>query len=234
MRLLLLSNSGSPFLQWALPTIDHFLGPLRRVGYLTAARIGDADAVYQRAAAALAQIGVETEHLEADPDLTARIRELPVVFSSGGNSYALTARLHAVGAMSLLAERVRAGMPYIGTSAGSNIAGPTILATNDWNVVAATRFDAMGHVPWVINPHYLELDPAMAPGSETRDMRIGEFLQVNRQSVLGIEEATGIRVEEGRATVVGSGRVRLFRHDAAPVWFDVGASLALNDAGGTA
>jgi len=136
--------------------------------------------------------------------------------------------LHALGAVEPLARRVREGLPYVGTSAGTNIAGPSILATNDWNVVGATRFDAMGLVPWVINPHYKETDIAMAAGSETRDMRIGEFLAMNAQAVLGIEEGTAIRVEAGMANVTGSGRARLFRRGTAPVWFGPGEQVPLD------
>jgi dipeptidase E len=119
----------------------------------------------------------------------------------------------------VLRRRVRAGLPYVGTSAGANICDPNILATNDWNVVGANRFDALGLVPWTINPHYLETDPAMAATSETRDERIHEYLLVNANPVIGIEENTGLRIEDGRATVRGTGRVKLFRRDQPPCWF---------------
>jgi dipeptidase E len=116
-------------------------------------------------------------------------------------------------------------MPYIGSSAGSNVAGPTILTTNDWNVVALDRFEALGLVPFNINPHYLEADPIMAAGSETRDDRIREYHAVNANPVFGIEEQTMIRVEDGAATVVGRGRVKVFRRGAEPAWFSAGARL---------
>jgi dipeptidase E len=125
----------------------------------------------------------------------------------------------------LLADRVRGGLLYIGTSAGTNIAGPNILATNDWNVVGCNQFDAMGLVPWAINPHYLQQDPNMAKGSETRDQRIGEYLTINRAPLLAIEEETAVRIEGGHASVVGSGRVRLFQPDAEPMWFATGQTL---------
>src|SRR2546430_11555418 len=84
-------------------------------------------------------------------------------------------------------ERVQAGVPYLGASAGSNVAGPTILTTNDWNVVALDRFDALGLVAFNINPHYKEMDPAMAPYSETRDDRIREYHVVNANPVAGLQ-----------------------------------------------
>ena len=82
-------------------------------------------------------------------------------------------------------------MPYIGASAGSNVAGPNILTTNDWNVVALDRFEALGLVPFNINPHYRETDPVMAPFSETRDDRIREYHVVNANPVSGSRRGAG-------------------------------------------
>jgi dipeptidase E len=116
-------------------------------------------------------------------------------------------------------------MPYIGSSAGSNVAGPNILTTNDWNVVALDAFAALGLVPFNINPHYLETDPAMAAHSETRDERITEYHAVNANPVVGIEEGTALRVEDGVATVVGRGRVKLFERGHVPRWLGPGDRL---------
>ena len=103
----------------------------------------------------------------------------------GGNTYALLMRLRRSGLLAAIRRRVRAGLPYVGASAGSNVAGPTILTTNDWNVVGVPRFDALGLVGFNINPHYKEADPLMAAGSETRDDRIREYHVVNRNPVVG-------------------------------------------------
>ena len=151
---------------------------------------------------------------------------MPAIFVSGGNTYALLSRLRRAHALSMLRKGIAlAGMPYIGTSAGANIAGPNVLATNDWNVVGANRFDALGLVPFTINPHYQEADLAMAPHSETRDQRIGEYLAVNANAVVGIEEQTALRVEGRRVTVAGTGRVKLFERGEPPRWFGPGEVL---------
>ncbi len=228
IRALLISNSGRPFLQFCLPEITDFLGPVRRLGYITAARLGDAESRFAAAANALGTIGVTAEHFQADAELPARIKAAEAVFVGGGNTYVLLQQLRECGALAALVERARGGMPYIGTSAGSNIAGHNILCTNDWNVVGATRFDAMGLVPWTLNPHYLEADPAMAPGSETRDDRIREYHAVNTNPVLGVEESTAIRVERGNAMVVGSGRAKLFRRGQPVHWLASGDALPLD------
>jgi dipeptidase E len=229
MRLLLISNSGRPFLRHCREAIREFLGNTRRVGYITAARMDDAAERFRTAAEALADVGIAAEHFELDDALKQRIESAEAIFVGGGNTYALLQRLRERGVIENLARRVRGGLPYIGTSAGSNIAGPNILATNDWNVVGCTRFDAMALVPWAINPHYIETDPAMAPGSETREQRISEYLTVNANSVLGIEESAALRVENGIAVVTGSGRAKLFRRNEAPCWLMPGESVPLQN-----
>jgi len=119
-------------------------------------------------------------------------------------------------------------MPYIGASAGSNVAGPTILTTNDWNVVALDTFEALGLVRFNINPHYKETDPAMAPGSETRDDRIHEYHVVNANPVIGLEEGALARVEDdGSVTARGTARIKIFRRGLEPTWHQPGERLDL-------
>ena len=228
MRLLLISNSGRPFLEHCREEIAAFLSPMDSLAYITAAQLTDEEAQYRRAVDALGPVGITVEHLRLDDEAPHRLQEVTAVFVGGGNTYALLSRLRAARVLSILRRRVHAGLPYVGTSAGANICGPNILATNDWNVVGTSRFDALGLVPWTINPHYLETDPAMAATSETRDERIREYLLVNANPVIGIEENTALRIEDGHATVRGAGRVKLFRRDQAPRWFAPGQKLPLH------
>jgi dipeptidase E len=225
MRLLLISNSGRPFLEHCRDEIAAFLSPIRSLAYITAARLEDEGGQYNRAVDALDPVGITVEHLRLNEDAPKRLGETSAVFVGGGNTYALLSRLRAARILSVLRRRVRAGLPYIGTSAGANICGANILATNDWNVVGTSRFDALGLVPWTINPHYLETDPTMAAISETRDERIREYLLVNANPVIGIEENTALRIENGRAIVRGAGRVRLFHRGQPPRWFAPGQEV---------
>lgn len=233
MRVLLISNSGTPFLEHARPHIAAFLGgAVKRLAFVTAASLGDPVAYWERARAALepappAGCGLEVLHLRWDQDPLGTLARAEAIFVGGGNTYALLQRLRQANLLEPIRERVLAGMPYMGSSAGSNVAGPTILTTNDWNVVGLDRFDALGLVPWNINPHYLETDPAMAPGSETRDDRIREYHVVRANPVVGIEEGTLVRVEDGRATVLGRGRVKYFERGRPPRWFGPGEALPL-------
>ncbi len=227
MRALLISNSGRPFLEHCRAAIVEFLGPARRVGFVTAASLNNEKDYHERARAALAPAGLTVEHVHWNHQPAAALERVDAVFVGGGNTYALLQRLHRAKLVNAIRARVTAGTPYIGSSAGSNVAGPTILTTNDWNVVALDRFDALGLVPFNINPHYLETDPAMAPGSETRDDRIHEYHVVNANPVLGIEEGTWIRVEDGIVTVGGRGRVKVLRRGAEPVWYGSGNRIPL-------
>jgi dipeptidase E len=230
MRLLLISNSGTPFLAHCMPLIATFLEGVRRLAFVTAARLVDEAGAFGRAREALgapppAGCGVEVLHLRWNADPQATLGAADVLFIGGGNTYALLQRLRDAALLGPIRERVAAGMPYLGSSAGSNVAGPNVLTTNDWNVVGASRFDALGLVPYNINPHYLETDPAMAPYSETRDERIREYHAVRANPVVGIEEGTLLRVDGPVTTVLGRGRVKLFEPDRAPRWFRPGERL---------
>ena len=229
MRVLL--HSGGPLGPDGRAQVAAFLGDRRRVAFVTAASLVADEAVYfERVRAMMAPpppegAGLEPLHLRWDRDPLATLAAAEAVFMGGGNTYALLRRLRAAGLVEAIRERVRAGMPYVGASAGSNVAGPTILTTNDWNVVGLDRFDAIGLVAFNINPHYKETDPAMAPGSETRDDRIREYHVVNANPVLGLEEGALARVEDDAVTALGTARIKLFRPGADPVWFAPGARI---------
>jgi dipeptidase E len=228
MRLLL--HSGGPLGPAGRAAVSDFLGPLRRVAFVTAASLHDQEAYFERVRAALEPIppegaGLELRHLRWDREPLGALAEAEALFMGGGNTYALLQRLRAADLLGAIRSRVAAGMPYLGASAGSNVAGPTILTTNDWNVVGLDRFDALGLVGFNINPHYRETDPAMAPHSETRDDRIREYHVVNRNPVLGLEEGAWVIWEHGAVTAQGPARVKLFRPAADPVWYRAGDRL---------
>jgi dipeptidase E len=225
VRLLLVSNSGRPFLEHCRETIVDFLGSRRRLGFVTAANLGDERLYWERARDALVPVGLDVAHVYWRRDGLEALAAVDAIFVGGGNTYALLKRLRESGLLDAIRARVKGGTPYVGSSAGSNLAGPTILTTNDWNVVGADRFDALALVPFNVNPHYRESDPAMAPGSETRDDRIREYHAVNGNPVYGIEEETLVRVEDGTATVLGRGRVKVFRRGAEPAWYAAGTRL---------
>ncbi len=227
VRLLLVSNSGRPFLQHCRGAIAVFLAGARRLAFVTAADLRDEEGYWELARAALEPepTGLTVDHLRWDRDFRPTLARAEAIFVGGGNTYALLQRLREARLFDGIRDRVRAGLPYVGASAGANLAGPNILTTNDWNVVGLDHFEAFRFVPFNVNPHYKESDPAMAPGSETRDERIAEYFLVRDNPVVGIEEGTMVRAEEGVATVLGAGRVKVFVRGREPRWFAAGEQL---------
>jgi dipeptidase E len=228
MRVLL--HSGGPLGPEGRAGLSDFLGPRRRVAFVTAANLHDETVYFERVRAALEPAppegsGLELVHLRWDREPLTALSGAEALFMGGGNTYALLQRLRSAGLLEAIRGRVATGMPYLGASAGSNVAGPTILTTNDWNVVALDRFDALGLVGFNVNPHYKETDPVMAPYSETRDDRIREYHVVNANPVVGLEEGAWVTVADGIVTAHGVARVKLFRPGADPVWYRVGDRL---------
>ena len=227
-----LLHSGGPLGPAGRAGLAEFFGPHRRIAFVTAANLFDEAAYFERVRAALTPAppegaGLEVSHLRWDAGPLETLARAEAVFMGGGNTYALLKRLRAAGLVDAIRERVRAGMPYAGASAGSNVAGPNILTTNDWNVVGLDQFAALGFTPFNINPHYKEADPMMAAYSETRDDRIREYHAVNANPVLGLEEGSWVIVEGDVVTVQGTARAKLFRQGADPAWLDPGARLPL-------
>lgn len=228
-RLLLISNStnhGQGYLDHVLSEIDVFLGPVRRLLFVPFA-LRDRAAYGAKAGERLAAIGVEVATLTADEAGTRLAREAEAVFTGGGNTFRLLKTLQDSGLLSILRERARAGVPYIGSSAGTNIAAPTIRTTNDMPIVEPASFEALGLVPFQINPHYLDPDPGSTHMGETREQRIRELHEEeeNETPVVGLREGAWIRVEGGHATLGGSRGARLFRRGQEPEERGTGESL---------
>jgi dipeptidase E len=116
-------------------------------------------------------------------------------------------------------------MPYAGASAGANLACPTIKTTNDMPIVQPPSFDALGLVPFQINPHYLDPDPGSTHMGETRETRIREFHEENATPVVGLREGAMLRVEDGGVWLKGVAGARVFRRGQDPVEAQPGSRL---------
>jgi dipeptidase E len=229
-RLLLISNStnhGQGYLDHVLGEIDDFLGPVRRLAFVPFA-LKDREGYGAKVRERLAAIGVEVSTLTADKAGRQAAREAEAVFTGGGNTFRLLKTLQDSGLLSILRERALAGIPYLGSSAGTNIAAPTIRTTNDMPIVQPASFEALGLVPFQINPHYLDADPGSTHMGETREQRLKEFHEENETPVVGLREGAWIRVEGGRATlggIQGARGARIFRRGEAPEERGTGESL---------
>jgi dipeptidase E len=218
--LMLLSNSYSPglgMLEHALDTVRELLAEGSRVLFVPFAD-SDPDRYTDTMSAALAPVGAQVTGAHRVSDPVRALAEHDAVFVGGGNSFRLLRAAQRCGLLPVIRERVAAGMPYLGTSAGANLACPTIRTTNDMPIVAPTSLSALGLVPFQINPHY----PAASQGAsqgETRDKRLQEFLEENDVPVLALREGSWLRVHGPAASIGGTagGRVLTRAAGARPV-----------------
>ncbi|MBQ0826383.1 dipeptidase PepE [Streptomyces tagetis] len=218
MRLLLLSNStqyGRGYLEHALATVTGFLPEGARLAFVPYA-LADHDTYTARVRGALAPSGIEVRGVHEDGDPLAALGAADAVFVGGGNSFRLLCALYRTGLREALAEAVRGGLPYMGASAGTNMAAPSLRTTNDMPIVQPPSFAALGLVPFQINPHYLDPDPDSTHKGETREERLTEFLEENDVPVLGLREGSWLRVADGRAGLGGERPARLFCRGEAP------------------
>jgi dipeptidase E len=228
-RLLLISNStnhGEGYLDHVLEEIDAFLGTVRRLVFVPFA-LQEQAAYGDKARQRLAAIGVEVTTLTADEAGRHLVGEAEALFTGGGNTFRLLKTLQDSGILPILRERALAGLPYLGSSAGTNIAAPTIRTTNDMPIVEPASFTALGLVPFQINPHYLDPDPGSTHMGETREQRLREFHEENATPVVGLREGAWLRIEGDRATLGGIRGARIFRRGQAPE--ERGAGKRLDD-----
>jgi dipeptidase E len=218
-RLLLISNStlhGSGYLDHAAGEICDFLGDITRVLFVPFA-LHDRDKYTAQARERFAQMGYELDSIHTSNAPAKAVREAEAIFIGGGNTFRLLKALCDHDLLGAIRERVRARMPYIGSSAGSNVAAPTIRTTNDMPIVQPPSFDALGLVSFQINPHYLDADPNSTHKGETREERITQFLEENDTPVVGLREGAMLRIEHGNTLLKGSTGARVFRRGSEPV-----------------
>jgi len=230
------TNSGSSYLEHARKVIAEFLAEVSELVFIPFA-LADHDGYTARAAGALEPLGVRVRGLHAEADPVAAIAQAPAVFTGGGNTFRLVKALQTAGLMDPLRAAVTSGgTRYLGSSAGTNIASPTVRTTNDMPIVQPPSFATLGLVPFQINPHFLDADPSSTHAGETREERIAEFLEENDVAVLGLREGTYLRIRDNHAAISGQavqptapGPAVLFRRgqDPAEVAGDVSDLLAL-------
>ena len=229
IRLLLVSNStlyGSGYLDHAEAEIRNFLGEVSRILFVPYA-LHDRDAYATQARNRFAAMGVKLDSIHQAEDQERAVASAEALFIGGGNTFRLLNELYKNQLLDLIKLRVSGGMLYIGSSAGSNVAAPTIKTTNDMPIVEPPSFDALGLVKFQINPHYLDADPNSKHQGETREERILQFLEENTTPVIGLREGTMLRVENGKTLLKGTTSARIFRRGVPAVEVEVSAELSL-------
>jgi dipeptidase E len=219
LRILLVSNStlhGCGDLDHVEEEIRDLLGPARQVLFFPYA-LHDRDGYAAKAGERFAAMGYELTSAHSAADPRKAVAEADAIFIGGGNTFRLLKALQDLELIEPIRQRIRSGAPYIGSSAGSNVAGPTIKTTKDMPIVQPRSFDALGLVPFQISPHFQDPDPNSKHMGETQEERILQFLEENETPVLGMREGAWVRVENRSVTLRGSTGARIFRRGEQPV-----------------
>ncbi len=226
-RLLLISTStvhGTGYLDHAESEIRAHLDGISRILFVPYA-LADRDAYAAKARDRFAALGVTLESIHQQRYPVEAVDRADAIFIGGGNTFRLLKALYEHQLLEAIRSRVDLGMPYMGASAGSNVACPTIRTTNDMPIVEPPSLAALHIFPWQINPHYLDPDPSSTHMGETREERLVQYLEENETPVIGLREGSMLVVREGQSWLRGSKPARLFRRGHAPQEVPSGSQL---------
>jgi dipeptidase E len=237
-NLLLISNStnaGEEYLAWPLAHIVDFLQShkVKNVLFVPFAGISLApeslqlsyDRYEERVANIFKPFGINITSVHRKTNRAEAVNEHEAVMVGGGNTFHLVSCMHEYGLMEPIRRRIGQGMPFVGWSAGANVACPTMKTTNDMPICEPPSFTCLKVVPFQINPHYLDANPDGHAG-ETREQRIQEFLIVNRDmTVVGLREGCLLEVHGDQINLVGKRPLRIFRSGLDPLEIQPGGDL---------
>jgi len=221
MKLLLLSNStmaGKPFLEWPKKYLTDFIGKApKKLLFIPYAGVNVYwDGYAKKVSGFFDQFGYETTSIYNKTNFGEAIQQSDIIMVGGGNTFHLVHYLHKNGLIPLIRKAVQDGKSYIGWSAGANVACPTLCTTNDMPIIQPESFQTFNLVPYQINPHYLDANP-VGHGGETREDRITEFLEINRdKTVIGLRERTGLWIDGESTKLIGDKKARVFRFRTEP------------------
>lgn len=218
MRLLLISNSASPgesYLEKPASDIKSFLGDERskEVVFIPYAGVTFSfDEYVAKVNKALSSVGVTVKGIHSFDNPIKAIMEAKAIMVGGGNTFQLTKMMQEQGLIQAIREAVKSGTPYLGWSAGSNVACPTICTTNDMPILEPISFEALNLIPFQINPHYLDAHPTNH-GGETREQRLLEYIAANNHMyVAGLREGSRFLIEDDQITLKGENNLRVFKY----------------------
>ena len=218
-RILLISNStvyGRGYLDHVEREIKAFLRKAKRVLFFPYA-LHDGDGYAAKVKARFAVIGYSLESVHHATDSRKAVENTDAFFVGGGNTFRLLKALQDFDLLDVIRHKVKTGAPYIGSSAGSNVAGPTIKTTKDMPIVQPRSFDSLRLVPFQISPHFQDPDPNSRHMGETQEERILQFLEENETPVVGIREGAWLICENDTVTLRGEAGARIFRRSEVPV-----------------
>ncbi len=222
MKLLLISNStnaGEEYLDYPKHYIREFLGekPVKALFIPYAGVLFSFEDYEKKVNTRFREIGHEVVSIHRFDDPVKAVMEAEAIVTGGGNTFRLTQLMQQNGLIEPVREKVLAGVPYVGWSAGSNVTCPTIRTTNDMPVVEPESFNVFNLVNFQINPHYLDANPDGHAG-ETREARISEFVELNPEVyVVGLREGTMLLIEGEKILLKGPRKARIFKKGREPL-----------------
>ena len=230
MKLLLISNStnaGEEYLKYPIEHIAQHLQGVKEVAFVPYAGVTFSYDEYEaKVQARFNEIGIKVNSVHHADSPKAAIEAAEAIVVGGGNTFHLVKNMHEQGLMEAILAKVEAGTPYVGWSAGSNVACPTLCTTNDMPIVQPASFSAIGAIPFQINPHYLDANPEGHAG-ETREQRIAEYIVANPTMwVVGLREGCMLRYIDGSLELVGPRPMRIFRNGIEPYEVKAGDDLS--------
>lgn len=209
---------GSGYLEYILDDLKTFFNQADEILFIPYARPSGIthDAYTEKAKTAFSKINKSVKGIHTFENQEQAIKKAQAIFVGGGNTFVLLNQLYKNNLIMALKETVINGTPYLGTSAGSNICGLTIKTTNDMPIVYPPNFNALGLVPFNINPHYLDPDATTKHMGETRETRIQEFHGFNTQPVIGLREGSWLLVNGNSIVLKGPFTARIFEYQKTP------------------
>lgn len=226
-NLLLISSStihGHGYLDHVEAEISDLLAGIRRVVFVPFA-LYDRDAYATKVKERLRRMNLAVDSVQSTTAPKHLIEDAEAIFIGGGNTFRLLKSLYDYDLLVSIRNRVGQGVPFIGSSAGSIVACPTLKTTKDMPVVEPPSFDALGLVGFQISPHYLDPDPNSTHMGETQEERIMQYLEENQLPVVGLREPTALRVYHGGVILRGSTSARIFCRGSLPVEIEPGTDL---------
>ena len=230
MKLLLISNStnaGDSYLRHPKEQIGKFLKPaIDQVLFIPYAAVTFSyDAYEEKVRERFSELGIGLESIHHFGSPVQAVEAARAIVVGGGNTWQLTRCLHDYNLINAIREKVLNGIPFVGWSAGANVACPTIRTTNDMPVIDPLGLHACNFVPFQINPHYLDEHPSGHAG-ETREQRILEFIEINPDLyVVGLREGTMLEIHNSQIELIGPKPARIFRKGRLPIEVSPGEEL---------
>jgi len=209
---------GGKYLEYLLPTLKSHFKNCKTILFIPYARPGGIshEEYTQKATEAFAAIDIKVTGIHEFENPQDAVKNAEGIFTGGGNTFLLVTQLYKNNIMQLVSETVKNGIPYLGSSAGSNICGLSMQTTNDMPIVYPPSFQTLGLIPFNLNPHYLDADLQSKHMGETRETRIKEFHAFNSVPVLGLREGSWLEVKDEKITLKGDLSARLFRQNQNP------------------